>query len=120
MEKIQIIEMVDLLTEEFKIRKPRVKITNASAGCYFVDEHSICLTPKSWFGMENLTIHEFAHALVWERHGRIKRGKQTDWHGPAFAKCLIEIINAWYGDQSKYCWKREYKSLKAYEPKKIA
>lgn len=119
MKEREIVEMVDILTEEFKIPKPKVKITNASRGTYFVTEHLIKVGMKSNFGPEDLTLHEFAHALTDTIHGKIKRGRKTSWHGPQFVQSLIEIVQAWYGDQEKYCWQKEYRSLRAYGPPNI-
>ena len=120
MEKTQIQEMVALLAAEFKIGEPKLVFTRSRIGSYAPWSNRIKIGLKSWRGIENLILHEFAHALTDFRYGRIRRtpyGKAI-WHGPEFAKCLIEIINAWYGDQAKYDWDTEYRSLRAYGPRK--
>ena len=117
--KTQIQEMIALLAAEFKIGEPRLVFTKSTNGSYFPGAHRIKIGLKSWRGIENLVLHEFAHALSNTRYGIIKISKyRTEWHGSRFAQCLIEIVDAWYGDQSKYSWNTEYKSLRAYGPRK--
>jgi hypothetical protein len=116
----QIKEMISLLATEFKISEPFLVFTRSTTGSYLPRSNRIKVGMRSWREIENLILHEFAHALTDFRYGRIRRtpyGK-TIWHGPEFTRCLIEIINAWYGDQAKYSWNTEYKSLQAYGPRK--
>ena len=120
MDKKQAEEMISILTAEFHILKPKVEFSNiANVGRYSPRLHRIHIGLRCWFGTENLILHEFAHALAYTRYGIIKNSKyRTEWHGPKFAQCLIEIINAWYGNQEKYCWQKEYKRLQTYGPTK--
>jgi len=119
MDKEQIQEMIALLAAEFKIRKPSIVFTRSSTGSYSPGLHRIKIGMKAWRGID-LVLHEFAHALTDNRHGRIRRTSygKTIWHGPEFARCLVSVIDAWHGDQTKYSWSTEYKSLKAYGSKK--
>jgi hypothetical protein len=118
--KTQICEMVALLSTEFGINAPSITFTRSCTGTYYSRRHRIAIGMTPWRGIENTVLHEFAHALANILYGRIRRtpfGK-TIRHGPEFAHCLIEIINAWYGDQVKYPWDTEYKNLQAYGPQK--
>jgi len=118
MNKKQAEEIVSLLSAEFQIC-PRVKYSKrATRGHYFPSSNTILIGPRCWRSTETTIIHEFAHALCDAQHGRIKAGRKTVWHGPAFARCLLDTISAWYGNNSTYPWNSEYKSLQAYGPKK--
>jgi len=120
MDKHQAAVMISVLSAKFNIPKPNYKLLpSGKNGRYSPGRNLIWIGMKCWYGIENIILHEFAHALTNARYGVIKTSKyRTEWHGAKFARCLIEIIDVWYGNQEKYCWGKEYKSLRAYGPRK--
>jgi predicted SprT family Zn-dependent metalloprotease len=104
MTKPDVLEAVLLLASEFNIPTPSLKWNERTRnGVANPRKNSISLGHLAWRGVQDCMLHEFAHILAFQRHGKVKN------HGKEFKTCLEEVIIAWLGDVRKYGWKTEYK-----------
>ena len=63
--------------------------------------------------LEDIILHEFAHTLDYRMtpNGERVRGGKRSVHDEVFLDRLREVVIAWYGDESKYQWNGEYKTI---------
>jgi hypothetical protein len=57
--------------------------------------------------MTDSLVHQFAHALPFER-----QPVQSDGHGNQFQRALLVVAAYYYGDSTKYGWHTEYKNVR--------
>ena len=112
MTQTDITTLVTLLSDHFAIPAPRVTLTSARRSyCRFrdvQDKSRSAITiglgrSARMLSLEDVTLHEFTHALVWARQGR-------HTHTRVFFDALTEVIAVWKPVRD-YTWDREYKSL---------
>lgn len=100
----------------------------------------IAIGPRCWRGVEPTLMHELAHHFAFERGRQLRLDSpprvaqrerlglsrhryaslyqhlnlrpRGESHGPQFVAALKRIARAWYGDERKYPWDSEYKSLR--------
>lgn len=100
----------------------------------------VAVGPRCWRGAEAALIHEIAHHVAAERgrellvrapsredqrarlglgrhkyaalYPHLRLSPRGEMHGPMFVAALKRVARAWYGDERKYPWESEYKSLR--------
>ena len=97
-------EMLALLSPEFGVPPPRLRWIMGARAWYYYNLREIRVGPNSWGGVENCVIHEFAHHVAQSLDGNYG-------HRGRFFEYLCEVARVWYGDESRYGWSYEYKSL---------
>ncbi len=90
---------VEALSQHFRVwPAPSVVLTRATRSFATRRQLRICRCPS----MENDVLHEFAHVLTYVRAPLARA------HGPEFCTHLAEAARVWYGDATKYPWRKEY------------
>ena len=108
-------DILDMLSLEFKIKPCIVKhhrcLDNKAYAKYQTRKIVFSMYSTTW-KPEDMLIHEFAHILSFDRHGKKGRG-----HNNFFKLALIDVITAYYNDIEKYDWTLEYVSIKKWYSK---
>lgn len=117
--------MVATLCNAFDLPCPKVKVWNKGSGRahYHPRKREIYLSsaPGPTAGPRDMTVlHEFSHYVFHARKDFAKDRGQYDWHGALFTSILIEVSEFWYGDPTRYGWKREYAQVRRRARKQLA
>lgn len=104
-------DIVAHLSRHFKMRRPAITIGNKNQrrSLYYPDRRAISIAPRAKNPVDSV-LHEFAHYMEFSRNGD-NPAEGNKAHGPYFVRCLVDAAEAWYGDYSKYNWRREYKQV---------
>lgn len=103
MNKLEALEAIKLLSQEFKIIEPNlVWSLRAINGLAYGSKYSIVIGPKCWRGVEPALLHEFAHIVTYRKN-------HVMGHRELFWQILTSVCQAWYGSNEKYPWDTEYK-----------
>lgn len=115
MEHTQAKEIITLLSKEFKVRPPKLEMIRGKRSWYRSRKKLISFGVgwENHFTRENVLLHEFAHHLEYCRNGGQLADKKSA-HSAYFVKCLIEVVEYYYGDLSKYAWDKEYKQVQRF------
>ncbi len=107
MEEREVREALHRLSATFGITPPALEwSSHPKNGVYYYLRHEIAIGPRVWRGVLPTFLHEFAHALAWQRVGFASKG-----HGTHFLLALHDTVTAWYGDPAQYDWASEYDSI---------
>ena len=108
MTKEQAQRAIELLCERFGEPAPMLHWSHRSSNGRAWSKHwttrpRIQIGPRCWRGVESAMVHEVAHII-----------SPVPGHGLKFWQSLEKVAAAWYGDATRYPWKTEYASGKAY------
>lgn len=105
-------ELIEILSAHFEVPVPTLRWSQRSVRGYaYYTRWLIAAGPLVWRGTTNCLLHEFAHLLAYRRYG-----KDGEGHKRRFIETLIEVVEAWHGDVTKYGWGTEYITVAAAGP----
>lgn len=131
-------EILEILSSQFGIEKPKLiwvtTPTRGASASYYTNSITSGET-RRWSTKfhADVMLHEFAHILNYKRniepvpyndryvfpqresfneYGNPKYGRdKVRPHGIEYMNILLEVAKVWYGDESKYPWAKEYRSI---------
>src|SRR3970040_961429 len=104
-------EIITLLSDAMKVRKPKWEWCERRVSQYRIREETIRLSRRDWHGIEDALLHEFAHHVTWVRN-------RTCYHDLWFCQALAEAVELWYSNVKRYGWNKEYATVQAYAVRK--
>jgi hypothetical protein len=108
----QIQEAVDKLNRLFHRHQRWMRDRDGSYSSF--DPSTLTIYLKDTSGVAHL-IHEYVHALEFERNGQTMVYREGGTHGPSFIKILEEVATAFYGSPADYPnWGDEYPHITGY------
>ncbi len=117
-QKLEVVEQIKLLTQEFKIKPPEIIVHKNTSTCangkHIVIGLGIIHRWKT-INMQDIVCHEFSHTVDFQtnpirKNPNSKRGRRM-FHDATFYEVLKKVSVAWYGNDDTFQWDKEYATL---------
>lgn len=117
MEESDAKEIISILSEQFQVRAPKVKIVKQCRhGIYYRGSNRIVLPyyVRLHRTLEDTLLHEFAHSVAFQQWNKNPVPTFRP-HGKEFQSILRAVIEAYYGkgNLDMYGWSSEYQQVAA-------